>query len=110
MRLHPDSSVPNDNPRPDYTLDMGTSQSTGNFSKHQMGISLHQNMVCFDELNVIVLEIIWIVSYCSGVSCFQPVDTIIIQTFVKFPIDIGQNPLSGITWYDHPAIPDLNDH
>ena len=25
-----------------------------------------------------------------------------------FPIDVGQNPPSGITWYDHPSIPELH--
>jgi glucose/arabinose dehydrogenase len=109
LRLHPDGSVPTDNPRPDYTWTWGHRNPQGILQTPNGNIITSEYGMLHDELNLIVPgnHYGWFVF--DGISCFQPVDTCnYYQTFVKFPIDIGQNPPSGITWYDHPAIPELN--
>lgn len=109
LRLHPDGSVPVDNPRPDYTWTWGHRNPQGIVQTPNGNIIASEYGMINDELNLIEPgnHYGWFVF--DGTNFFQPVDTCnYYQQFCKFPIDIGQNPCSGITWYDHPAIPEFH--
>lgn len=109
LRLHPDGTVPVDNPRPDYTWTWGHRNPQGILQTPNGNIITSEYGMLNDELNLIEPgnHYGWFVF--DGATCFQPIDTCnYYQQICKFPIDIGQNPCSGITWYDHPAIPEFH--
>lgn len=109
LRLNFDGTVPADNPKADYTWTWGhrnpqglTTTSKGKIFSSEFG---HNN----DELNLIQKNfnygwIIW-----DGSYCLQPQDTCDFYfPICKHPLDIGENPPSGIDYYQHDAIPELN--
>jgi aldose sugar dehydrogenase len=109
LRLNPDGTVPSDNPRADYTYTWGhrnpqgiTQTSHGKIIASEFGFNN-------DELNLIEKNYnygwyIWDGNYCQleedTCNFYFPI--------CKHPIDVGENPPSGVDYYAHRAIPALN--
>lgn len=108
LRVRPDGSVPSDNPRPDYSWTWGHRNPQGIVQVPNGNIIVSEYGQINDELNLIRRgnHYGWIIF--DGNQCIGSIDTCnAYQSSLTFPIDVGQNPPSGITWYDHPSIPEL---
>jgi aldose sugar dehydrogenase len=110
LRVNADGTVPADNPKADYTYTWGhrnpqgiTQTSKGKIITSEFGFNN-------DELNLIEKNYnygwwIWDGDYCIA---SHPDTCTYYYPLCKHPIDIGENPPSGIDYYSHRAIPSLN--
>lgn len=109
LRLNHDGTVPIDNPRADFTYSWGhrnpqgiTQTSIGKIIASEFGFN-------YDELNLIEKNFNYGWSIWDGDYCQVAPDTCAYYFPIsKHPIDVGENPPSGIDYYAHSAIPALN--
>ena len=109
LRVNPDGTVPMDNPKVDYTYTWGhrnpqglTQTSNGKIFASEFG---HNN----DELNLIEKNNNYGWQIWDGAYCLIDPDTCdYYYTQYRHPLDIGENPPSGIDYYAHRAIPEFN--
>jgi len=109
LRINPDGTVPNDNPRADYTFTYGHRNPQGIVQVPNGNLFVSEYGQQWDELNLLEVNrhYGWIIY--DGIMCFFNVDSCnYYDSTVVFPVDVGLNPPSGIDFYDHPAIPELN--
>lgn len=113
LRVNPDGTVPIDNPKADYTFSYGhrvpqgiVQLPLGNIISAEYG---HNN----DELNLIKKGKNYGWNFAAGYTFdgffppLSPTDSAIWMPKLTFPIDVGENPPSGIDYYDHKAIPEF---
>ncbi len=110
LRVNPDGTVPIDNPKTDYTYTWGhrnpqgiTQTSKGKIIASEFGFNN-------DELNLIEKNYNYGWWIWDGDNCIanSPDTCTYYYPLCKHPIDIGENPPSGIDYYSHRAIPSLN--
>lgn len=109
LRINPDGTVPLDNPRADYTYTYGHRNPQGIVQVPNGNLFVSEYGQQWDELNLLEVNRYygWIVY--DGTFCFFDQDSCdYYDTTAVFPIDAGLNPPSGIDYYNHPAIPELN--
>ncbi len=109
LRLLPDGGVPADNPRPDLSWSYGHRNPQGILQLADSTILVYEYGQLRDELNRIVRDANYGWPRFDGDQCMSYVDTCAAWSpLVTWPVYSGQSPGSGITWYDHPSIPELN--
>lgn len=109
LRINPDGTVPIDNPRADYTYTWGHRVPQGIVKTPNGNIIISEFGQDNDELNLIVKNNNYGWPYFDGNTCIVSSDTCNkYAAFYKKAMDVGENPPSGIDYYQHPAIPELN--
>ncbi len=111
LRVNADGTVPVDNPFTDYTFTNGHRNPQGlvQLPNGVIFSSEHGQMMGNDELNRIEAggNYGWILF--DAYQCIGNPDTCQFYfPYRKFPINNGAHPPSGIDYYNHPAIPELN--
>lgn len=109
LRVNPDGSVPADNPRSDYTFTYGHRNPQGIVQVPNGNLFVSEYGQQWDELNLLEVNRYygWIIY--DGINCISSPDSCsYYDTIAVFPLDVGLNPPSGIDYYDHPSIPELN--
>jgi aldose sugar dehydrogenase len=108
LRINPDGSIPSINTTGTYAISKGHRNPQGIVQVPNGNIISSEFGQTIDELN-------WIRDYRNygwpafdGDYCFSGSDSCTSPTFVyESPIDTAVRPPSGISWYDHPAIPEF---
>jgi glucose/arabinose dehydrogenase len=111
LRVNPDGTVPIDNPFADYTYTLGHRNPQGlvQLPSGQIFSSEHGQMMGNDELNRIESGGHYGWTLFDAYQCLGDMDSCQFYfPFRKFPINNGAHPPSGIDYYNHPAIPELN--
>jgi aldose sugar dehydrogenase len=121
LRFNYDGTVPNDNPRADYTYSFGHRVPQGIVQVPNGNIISSEYGQLNDELNLIQKnknygwQIGWQNPQSNGLVQFDgytcqlsSADSALWIPQVTFPMDVGINPPSGIDYYNHAAIPEFN--
>lgn len=109
LRVNPDGTVPPDNPRADFTWSYGHRNPQGIVQVPNGSIFVSEYGQVWDELNLIERNEYYGWFIFDGNQCMQHPDTCLAyQPLITFPLDAGWNPPSGIDYYSHAAIPELN--
>lgn len=109
LRVNSDGSVPVDNPRADYTFTYGHRNPQGIVQMPNGNLIVSEYGMQWDEVNLLEENRFYGWWVYDGVACFNNSDSCdYYDSIAVFPIDAGQNPPSGIDFYDHVAIPEFN--
>lgn len=122
LRVNDDGTVPIDNSKQDYTYSYGHRNPQGIVQVPNGNIISSEYGDNNDELNLIKVNqnYGWFFGstvcggnmFCDGTYCPWaqncPVDSAFWFPQLTFPMNVGENPPSGIDYYNHPAIPEFN--